>query len=132
MTEKEMEAEKKFLGTKLTFDVPSAGFSAIRVNGGEPHFYVAINQDLDISTDEADAFVSRFCGSWNAMSGITDPEGFMREVKEALRLQAIMIGDLIIAKNEPGYSPGPNTAERALNAGASPAVAALLSQMEGK
>ena len=84
MTEKEMEAEKKFLGTKLTFDVPSAGFSAIRVNGGEPHFYVAINQDLDISTDEADAFVSRFCGSWNAMSGITDPEGFMREVKDTL------------------------------------------------
>jgi len=122
MTEKEMEAEKKFLGTKLTFDVPSAGFSAIRVNGGEPHFYVAINQDLDISTDEANAFVSRFCGSWNAMSSITDPEGFMREVKEALDSAHDAIGEL---------SPTSDYAS-ALKSETRQKLRALLSQMEAR
>ena len=126
MTEKEMEAPHppepwRLRGHDMGVDIL-----------GKENFFITIIPWSAQKGDPADKNAERIRDCVNAMSGITDPEGFMREVKEALRLQAIMIGDLIIAKNEPGYSPGPNTAERALNAGASPAVAALLSQMEAR
>ena len=128
----EQDAAQKFLGTKLTFDVPSAGFSALRVDGGEPLFYVAINQDLNLSSEEADAFVARFCGSWNALNRIKeDPEGFMREVKEVLGPLG-KYGAVLCGQRVRGDDVLIELWEHKITVDDLRKVAALLSQMEGK